>query len=77
MSSTLDELDIELYSDSWDYLNREQIPIAKKVEKLVNEGMPADAIRRHVMSKIGKHREPFAKRIELAALYLYATKQRQ
>jgi hypothetical protein len=76
MSSTLDELDIALYEDSWDYLNREQIPIAKKVEKLVAENMSPDAIRRHVMNTIGQHREPFAIRCELAARYLYATRQR-
>lgn len=74
MSDTLDELDTELYFESWEYLNREHIPIAKKVQKLVNEDVQPEAIRQRVIQRIGQHREPFAKRIELAARYLYTQK---
>lgn len=76
MSDTLDELDIELYAESWDYLNTNNIPIAKKIEKLVNEGVSPDVIRQRVMQRIGQHREAFAIRVELAARWLYAEKKR-
>lgn len=75
MSDALNELDTELYSEAWDYLNREQIPIAKTVQKLVGENVSPEVIRQRVIQRIGKHREPFALRVENAAKYLYAMKQ--
>lgn len=74
MSDTFDELDIELYAESWEYLNRDNIPIAKKVQKLVSEGVLPDAIGQRVRGTLGAHREPFVKRCELAAKYLYSQK---
>src|SRR5687768_7201877 len=77
MSSTLDEFNIELWQESWEYLNTDNntIAIAKKVQKLVNEDWKPDAIKQHVLQQLGKHREPFAIRCELAAKYLHATKR--
>lgn len=74
MSNALLELDVTLDSESWDYLNREYIPIAKSVEKAVNEGIAPDIIRRRVLERLGQNREALAQRCENAARYLYATK---
>lgn len=74
MSQALAELDITLDSESWDYLNREYIPIARSVEKAVAEGIQPDVIKRRVLQRLGQHREPLAIRCEAASRYLYALK---
>lgn len=75
MSSALAELDITLDSESYEYLAREYIPIAKAVEKAVAEGVQPDVIKRRVLQRLGQHREPLAIRCEAAARYLYTQKQ--
>lgn len=74
MSDALDEFDLAVLEEAWDYLQRENIAFALKLEKAVKAGATPDQLCRRFLGTAGEHRGARAKRIENAARYLERSK---
>lgn len=73
MSATLDEYELEILQEAWDWLQTDNLSLALKLEKQVRAGKTPEQLARTFLSIAGEHRGPRAKRIENAARYLEAT----
>lgn len=73
MSDKLDEWDMAILAEAWEYLQREDLAFALQLEKQVKTGKSPEQLVRRFLGLAGEHRGPKAKRIENAAKYLEAT----
>jgi len=74
MSDVLDEFDLAVLEESWDFLQKDNIEFATKLERAVKRGKSADDLVRTFLTLAGEHRGARAKRIENAARFLWAAK---
>ncbi len=74
MSDVLQEFDMAVLEEAWDFLQRDNIDFAIKLEKAVKAGATPDQLTKTFLRTAGEHRGARAKRIENAAKYLYAQK---
>lgn len=74
MSDILDDFDMAILEEAWDFLQRENIAFALKLEKAVKAGATPDQLKRRFLGTAGEHRGPRATRIENAAKYLERSK---
>ncbi len=70
MNTALDEFDVAVLEESWDFLQRENLTFALKLEKAVKAGATPEQLCRRFLGTAGEHRGARAKRIENAARYL-------
>lgn len=74
MSDTIDEFELAILEEAWDYLQRENLVFALKLEKAVKAGKTPEQLTRTFLGTAGEHRGARAKRIENAAKYLEHSK---
>lgn len=74
MSATLDEFDLAIFQEAWEYLQADNLDFALKVERAVKAGATPEQLCRRFLGTAGEHRGARAKRIENAAKYLHAVK---
>lgn len=74
MNDELDEWDVAVLEEAWEYLQKDNIEFATKLERAVKRGKSSDELVRRFLRLAGEHRGPKAKRIENAALYLHIQK---
>lgn len=74
MNDELDEFDNGILEEAWEYLQKENLSFALKLEKAVKAGASAEQLSRRFLGIAGEHRGLKAKRIENAALYLQTQK---
>jgi len=73
MSDTHDEFELAILEEAWDYLQRDDLVFALKLEKAVKAGRTPEQLTRMFLRTAGEHRGARAKRIENAARFLEAT----
>jgi hypothetical protein len=74
MSDALDDFELAILEEAWDYLQRDDLVFALKLEKAVQAGKTPEQLSRMFLRTAGEHRGPRAKRIENAAKYLERSK---
>lgn len=70
MSERIDEWELAILEEAWDYLQRDNIEFAIKLQRAVNAAKTPEQLAHTFLSTAGEHRGPRAKRIENAARYL-------
>lgn len=75
MSDKVDDFELAILEEAWDYLQRENLAFAITLEKAVKAGATPEQLGRRFLGTAGEHRGARAKRIENAARYLWALKQ--
>lgn len=76
MSDALDEFDLAILEEAWEYLQTDNITLAIKVEKAVKAGVAPEILKQRYLGRAGEHRTPMAIRIENAAKFLQSQQQR-
>lgn len=71
MSDALDEFEMAVLEEAWEYLKRDDLSFALKLEKAVKAGVTPEQLTRRFLGRAGEHRGARAKRIENAALFLH------
>lgn len=74
MSDTLSDFQIAILEEAWDFLQRDNLNLAVKLEAEVKAGKTPEQLSRTYAGVAGEHRAAYAKRIENAARYLHALK---
>lgn len=74
MSDTLDEFEMAILEEAWEYLQRDNLAFALKVERAVKAGAKPTELSRRFLGTAGEHRNARAIRIENAAKYLERNK---
>lgn len=74
MNEELDEWDVAVLEEAWEYLQKDNIDFATKLERAVKVGKSPDELVRRFLKLAGEHRGPKARRIENAARYLQTQK---
>lgn len=74
MSDAIDEFELAVLAEAWDYLQTDDLAFALKVEKAVKAGATPEQLSRRFLGIAGEHRGARAKRIENAARYLWSQK---
>lgn len=74
MSDALEDFDLAILEEAWDYLQADNLVFALKVEKAVKAGATPEQLCRRFLGTAGEHRGARAKRIENAARYLWHIK---
>lgn len=59
-------------AESWEWLQDNAATWAEGVSESVESGATPEQVYRHVLREVGQHREPLAKRCQLAARHLIA-----
>lgn len=70
MSDALIEFDGAVLEEAWEYLKRDNLSLALKVEKAVKGGATPEQLSHRFISVAGEHRATYGKRIENAARFL-------
>lgn len=70
MTKTLDEFELAILEEAWEFLQSDNLVFALKLEKAVKAGKTPEQLCRQFLATAGEHRGARAKRIENAARWL-------
>lgn len=70
MSDVLDEFTQAILEEAWEFLLRDDLAFALKLEKAVKAGATPEQLCRRFLGTAGEHRGARAKRIENASRFL-------
>lgn len=74
MSRPIDDFELAILEEAWEFLKADNLTFALKVEKAVKAGKTPEQLCNQFLATAGEHRGARAKRIENAARYLETMK---